>query len=234
MKTKSRAMKAKLTRGATTIEGTVGKIRKDYEAKLEKLKKVDPYNMPPGWKFGQELAKLLADYKTDLTVAIVKFTAELLEERAGVKDLNINSFYTGMRLGMRVEERVGFAESLDVIAEYLKGTAGTPLFSGYSERAGLFHHLQLAEKAHPEEASVLREMRTKLLNDDEAEREIWKEVHEAGFEITKTVDPYIQQEVELLAGGRSLRVGGIAQPLEAYIAGVLGNFEKRIEEVYGV
>ena len=233
MKTKSKAMKGKLTKGATTIQATVGKLRKDYEAKLSKLENVNPYNMPPGWKFGEELTKLLTDYKADLAIAIAGFANGLAGD-LGAKQIDEEKFYTGMRIGMRVEERVGFANSLEVIAGYLQGTNGNSMFGNHSARAGLLHHLQLAEKVHQQEAPILREMRTKLLNDEEAEKEIWKEVHEAGFKIAGTVDPYIQQEAELLAGGRNLRVDGVLQPLEAYIAGVLGNFEKRIEEVYGV
>lgn len=233
MKTKSKAMKRKLTTGAITIQATVGKLRKDYEAKLNKLKSVDPYNMPPGWKFGEELTKLLTDYKADLAIAIAGFANGLAGD-LGAKQIDEEKFYTGMRIGMRVEERVGFANSLEVIAGYLQGTNGNSMFGNHSARAGLLHHLQLAEKVHQQEAPILREMRTKLLNDEEAEKEIWKEVHEAGFKIAGTVDPYIQQEAELLAGGRNLRVEGVLQPLEAYIVGVLEHFEKQIEKVYGV
>ncbi len=233
MKTKSKAMKGKLTKGATTIQATVGKLRKDYEAKLSKLENVNPYNMPPGWKFGEELTKLLTDYKADLAIAIAGFANGLAGD-LGAKQIDEEKFYTGMRIGMRVEERVGFANSLEVIAGYLQGTNGNSMFGNHSARAGLLHHLQLAEKVHQQEAPILREMRTKLLNDEEAEKEIWKEVHEAGFKITGTVDPYIQQEAELLAGGRNLRVDGVLQPLEAYIVGVLEHFEKQIEKVYGV
>lgn len=233
MKTKSQAMKGKLTTGAVTIQATVEKIRKDYEAKLNKLKNVNPYNMPPGWKFGEELAKLIADYKADLAVAIAGFANGLAGD-LGAKQIDEEKFYTGMRIGMRVEERVGFTNSLEVIAGYLQGVNGNSMFSNHSARAGLLHHLQLAEKVHQQETPILREMRTKLLNDEEAEKEIWKEVHEAGFKIAGTVDPYIQQEAELLAGGRNLRVEGVLQPLEAYIVGVLEHFEKQIEKVYGV
>lgn len=233
MKTKSQAMKGKLTTGAVTIQATVEKIRKDYEAKLNKLKNVNPYNMPPGWKFGEELAKLIADYKADLAVAIAGFANGLAGD-LGAKQIDEEKFYTGMRIGMRVEERVGFTNSLEVIAGYLQGVNGNSMFSNHSARAGLLHHLQLAEKVHQQETPILREMRTKLLNDEEAEKEIWKEVHEAGFKIAGTVDPYIQQEAELLAGGRNLRVDGVLQPLEAYIVGVLEHFEKQIEKVYGV
>lgn len=233
MKTKSKAMKGKLTKGATTIQATVGKLRKDYEAKLSKLENVNPYNMPPGWKFGEELTKLLTDYKADLAIAIAGFANGLAGD-LGAKQIDEEKFYTGMRIGMRVEERVGFANSLEVIAGYLQGTNGNSMFGNHSARAGLLHHLQLAEKVHQQEAPILREMRTKLLNDEEAEKEIWKEVHEAGFKIAGTVDPYIQQEAELLAGGRNLRVDGVLQPLEAYIVGVLEHFEKQIEKVYGV
>lgn len=233
MKTKSKAMKGKLTKGATTIQATVGKLRKDYEAKLSKLENVNPYNMPPGWKFGEELTKLLTDYKADLAIAIAGF-ADGLAGDLGAKQIDEEKFYTGMRIGMRVEERVGFTNSLEVIAGYLQGTNGNSMFGNHSARAGLLHHLQLAEKVHQQEAPILREMRTKLLNDEEAEKEIWKEVHEAGFKIAGTVDPYIQQEAELLAGGRNLRVDGVLQPLEAYIVGVLEHFEKQIEKVYGV
>lgn len=233
MKTKSKAMKGKLTTGAVTIQATVGKLRKDYEAKLSKLKNVNPYNMPPGWKFGEELAKLLTDYKADLAIAVAGFANGLAGDLKG-KQIDEEKFYTGMRIGMRVEERVGFANSLEVIAGYLQGTNGNSMFGNHSARAGLLHHLQLAEKVHQQEAPILREMRTKLLNDEEAEKEIWKEVHEAGFKIAGTVDPYIQQEAELLAGGRNLRVDGVLQPLEAYIVGVLEHFEKQIEKVYGV
>lgn len=233
MKTKSKAMKGKLTKGATTIQATVGKLRKDYEAKLSKLENVNPYNMPPGWKFGEELTKLLTDYKADLAIAIAGF-ADGLAGDLGAKQIDEEKFYTGMRIGMRVEERVGFTNSLEVIVGYLQGTNGNSMFSNHSARAGLLHHLQLAEKVHQQEAPILREMRTKLLNDEEAEKEIWKEVHEAGFKIAGTVDPYIQQEAELLAGGRNLRVDGVLQPLEAYIVGVLEHFEKQIEKVYGV
>lgn len=234
MKTKSKAMKRKLTTGATTIQATVGKLRKDYEAKLNKLQNVNPYNMPPGWKFGEELAKLLADYKADLAIVIAGFSSELAGDLTGQKQIDEQKFYIGMRIGMRVEERVGFTNSLEVIAGYLQGVNGNSMFSNHSARAGLLHHLQLAEKVHQQEAPILREMRTKLLNDEEAEKEIWKEVHEAGFKIAGTVDPYIQQEAELLAGGRNLRVDGVLQPLEAYIVGVLEHFEKQIEKVYGV
>lgn len=233
MKTKSKAMKGKLTKGATTIQATVGKLRKDYEAKLSKLENVNPYNMPPGWKFGEELTKLLTDYKADLAIAIAGFANGLAGD-LGAKQIDEEKFYTGMRIGMRVEERVGFANSLEVIAGYLQGTNGNSMFGNHSARAGLLHHLQLAEKVHQQEAPILREMRTKLLNDEEAEKEIWKEVHEAGSKIAGTVDPYIQQEAELLAGGRNLRVDGVLQPLEAYIVGVLEHFEKQIEKVYGV
>ena len=233
MKTKSEAMKGKLTKGATTIQATVGKLRKDYEAKLSKLENVNPYNMPPGWKFGEELTKLLTDYKADLAIAIAGFANGLAGD-LGAKQIDEEKFYMGMRIGMRVEERVGFTNSLEVIAGYLQGTNGNSMFSNHSARAGLLHHLQLAEKVHQQEAPILREMCTKLLNDEEAEKEIWKEVHEAGFKIAGTVDPYIQQEAELLAGGRNLRVDGVLQPLEAYIVGVLEHFEKQIEKVYGV
>ena len=233
MKTKSKAMKGKLTKGATTIQATVGKLRKDYEAKLNKLKSVDPYNMPPGWKFGEELTKLLTDYKADLAIAIAGFANGLAGD-LGAKQIDEQKFYTGMRIGMRVEERVGFTNSLEVITGYLQGINGNSMFSNHSARAGLLHHLQLAEKVHQQEAPILREMRTKLLNDEEAEKEIWKEVHEAGFKIAGTVDPYIQQEAELLAGGQNLRVSEMTQPLEAYITGILGQYEKQIEKVYGV
>lgn len=233
MKTKSKAMKGKLTKGATTIQATVGKLRKDYEAKLSKLENVNPYNMPPGWKFGEELTKLLTDYKADLAIVIAGFANGLAGD-LGAKQIDEQKFYIGMRIGMRVEERVGFTNSLEVIAGYLQGVNGNSMFSNHSARAGLLHHLQLAEKVHQQEAPILRKMRTKLLNDEEAEKEIWKEVHEAGFKIAGTVDPYIQQEAELLAGGRNLRVDGVLQPLEAYIVGVLEHFEKQIEKVYGV
>lgn len=233
MKTKSEAMKQKLTQGVIRIKTNVGKIRKDYETKLGKLKNIDPYNMPPGWKFGEELEKLLTDYKTDLAIAIAGVASGLAGDLRA-KQIDEGQFYTGMRIGMQIEERVGFADGLEVIRGYLQENGGSSMFNSYSARAGLFQYLRLSENAHQQEAPILREMCTKLLNDEEAEREIWREVNEAGLKIAGSVDPYIQQEAELLAGGRNLRVNGISQPLEAYITGVLENYEKKIEKIYGV